>query len=835
MKAERGKGRRGTSLSAKSVFSDPKQYLSFFFAIFIIQVLFLTLLIGAELNRSNAHRILSEKYDEHIILTGVSEGSFVSLSNYTSGYELWPELTFSRTSSGNVIGIKLDMDDPHESEELFWAVTSSKKHNINLKYSSKEYTPLYTDDPMMNRSGSTQQIILLAVFAVLAAVAGKIYHSFNHRKVRGYEDPEDRRYRSSLGEGARKAANRVLSALIIIGAVGALVCFLLLANQGNDPLYFWVYLILIAVCTAFLTVLFSMRVNHYKYRYGIFMTFGAGFSRLYRTGAAELLTVSLLTLLPAGATSALMLYLIYGARFIQVGVSFVVIGKFAVMELLIILIAVYMPIKRMAVSAPVTLLTAQDNSNLVSSPRRSFDASRIGFPRGYELRSMLRFRKYFVTLVLTAVAFTSIFLCGLYIARMVSDAQSNDIYEYTVTADSPANTLTEEDLANVMDDIAADSELASQIKYLYWNDEVTASAERAHMLVPDGSAIDSRYAYSIRGLGDDRYRYIDGGYSMTTDSFKFAAFDESLVSVIGENGIFTVEGDLSSVLDDPDTVVISESIRSLACFDFKVGDKIVIATAGEFVTLPDEYLLNTGNRRAVLRKMIEGSYFDYKEYTVGAVIDYAGNDDCIMVGMCADEYRRVTGKVALHPELRVYMDDSAYGTADFTVVRNKLTSLFSLYDYSVTETYNVIRSRITGDENHYGLITFMSVAVMLVSPMIWFFAQEHFFRRRKNELYILTSLGADRRRIRGIYLTEGIVLAVASAVMTLVLGFIADFLIYILCATFVPSLGSTGEVVFSFYMPPLALAICLLTALACGFLSAWIPYLMSKRASAEEK
>lgn len=830
MKGKAKKPRGGVTLSFRSVLLAPRQYLIFIIVSIIIQTLFLTLLIGAEVNRKNSHEILSEKYDCHIILTGVSEQSFVRLQNYTSAYELWPEITFLRTGKSNTLKIKLAEKEPYSSEKLFFSVGSSDKFGIYLKYSEKEYTPLYTDDPEMNRSGVTVQAVLCAVFFVAAIITGRSYYAINHRKLRGYGDPEDRKYRSSIGEGSRLAASRVFSVLTAIFACGSLICFLLLANQGNKPVYFLIYLAAVVICIAFMTTLFSMRINHYKYRYGLYMAFGAGFSRLYRIGVSELAVISALTLIPSAGASALMLSLLYGARGIsQIGSLGFVLLKFVVIDLLIVLVSTYLPIKRMAESTPVELLTAQDNSNLVSSPRRSFDMMKKSFPVGYEVAGMKRFRKYFIRLVSTAVAFTVVFLCGMYIARMISDAYNSDTYEYLISADSPANTVDEEQLGIIIDEIKSDPELAPQIKYLYWNDETKATAKYAHALLPSAAVKDTRYAYGIRGLGNDRYGYLDGGYPLTTDYYKFVAFDENLISAIEENSIYSVEGDLSSVISDPDKIIISENIRSLPAFDFNVGDKIVIATPGEFMKEPDASVIQSGQRRKILETLLKDSYFNYKVYTVGAIVDYAGNDDCIMIGMSADEYRRATGKVALHNEIRVYMNENAYDTADLTLIRNKLSSTVALYDYSVSETYNLIRSRITTDENHYGLIVFMSVAVMLVSPMIWFFSQSRFIRRRDGELYVLSSLGATPKKLRRIFVTEGLVLACLSSVATLAIGFAADFLIYLLCATFVPTLGSTGGVVFRFYMPPEALIVCLLTAFACGFLSSWLPGVFASR------
>ena len=50
--------------------------------------------------------------------------------------------------------------------------------------------------------------------------------------------------------------------------------------------------------------------------------------------------------------------------------------------------------------SPVTnLIVTEDNSNLVTSPRRSFDFFKLTFPVKYEFASMWRFRKYLAVMI----------------------------------------------------------------------------------------------------------------------------------------------------------------------------------------------------------------------------------------------------------------------------------------------------------------------------------------------------------------------------------------------------------------------------------------------------
>ena len=48
-----------------------------------------------------------------------------------------------------------------------------------------------------------------------------------------------------------------------------------------------------------LMALYNIRLNHYKFLYGIYMTCGADFRKLFNTAVWELLVVSLMTFVPS--------------------------------------------------------------------------------------------------------------------------------------------------------------------------------------------------------------------------------------------------------------------------------------------------------------------------------------------------------------------------------------------------------------------------------------------------------------------------------------------------------------------------------------------------------
>ena len=97
-----------------------------------------------------------------------------------------------------------------------------------------------------------------------------------------------------------------------------------------------------------LMLLYNIRINHYKFLYGIYMSFGADFKKLLYTAAWELITVSLLTLGPAlvfAAVVRLVLCLALGGRF---AISLWTIPIVFVLNLIVIFAAVALPEVRRA-------------------------------------------------------------------------------------------------------------------------------------------------------------------------------------------------------------------------------------------------------------------------------------------------------------------------------------------------------------------------------------------------------------------------------------------------------------------------------------------------------
>lgn len=832
-KTEKSK-RRGHS--ARSVLSDPKQYISFFVALLIIQTIFWTLLITTGVNNENSDALLRREYKYHMVIDDISEVGYINIQNIERIYKydkrlLWPAtldfLGYTTDGMGTrsyKIGVVFNPENPEQSKKDFWRTLETTKVGVGEELA--EYTPRFTDNPksaMQNEGLFKSLAIAFFILALLCA-----WLSNKCKAQRRDDGTGERIYVSTAKENMYITARRVFFTFMLLFGAAALVFLVLLLSIGNGSVYFLIYLALLIVCAAFLTELFNTRVNHYKFRYGIYMTYGAGFKKLYSTAVKEMMIISFITLLPSLGIASLICFAIYAPFGISMFIPSTAVFGVLILNIIIVLAATYLPMKHMAMKTPAVLLAAEDNSNLVVSPRRSFSLLGRGFPVSYELYGMWRFRKYFLRLVATAVSFATVFLCGLYIAHNDKVAMDEPVHEFEVNA-MGKYSMPEDKIADVVSSI----EENDLIKYLFWKDSAAASSVKMHALLQKDNVVRQKNVYNIGGDAYNRAAYLSAGFDQTTDSFELVAYNKTLLDTIQNNSIYNIEGDIYSILNDKNTVIVSEYISNLAHFDFDVGDKIVLAIPDEFAVDYNYDLIAAGKRDIAIEEMILQSNFEYREFTVGAIVDYGGSDGNFLVGMATDTYSSIltSADKDFEPKymtnILVYTDENI--TADeIKTVSDFLKEEISGYYYTVESTNNTIKAKLDRNGGHHAIILTVSFLIMLISPLIWFFSQLRFYSRRNKEMFVLRAIGVVDKKMRSLYLVSGIFLAILSAIMTLGMSYLADYLIYLICTALVPSMTTVSGVTVSFYMPPNALVICLVSSVVCGFFSSYMPYLFRR-------
>ena len=141
----------------------------------------------------------------------------------------------------------------------------------------------------------------------------------------------------------------------------------------------------------------------------------------------------------------------------------------------------------------------------------------------------------------------------------------------------------------------------------------------------------------------------------------------------------------------------------------------------------------------------------------------------------------------------------------------------------ITDLNQLAENNIKEDEHYNELYIAISVLILCISPIIWFFSQTLYYFKREKEFNIIQSMGANGSDIRKIYLIGGLSMAVLSLIVSIVLSYLGSYLMFYAYNVVVPQFS--GEYVrYTFYMPWYALVIAVVMSVGCGFFSAYIPY-----------
>lgn len=643
----------------------------------------------------------------------------------------------------------------------------------------------------------------------------------------------------SLSAGYSHIKNKMLST---ISQEGWVVRTTPLFDFGQDYLVpykatFWgVTLLWVLLSMAVLWVLYRIRVNHFKFVYGVYMTCGADFPKLYGTAGGELLAISTLTLIPAvlaggGITAGM--YLTKGITpTITVGTAL----GFLAFSLLTVLLSVYVPMRRMAVKTPVTLLRSADNGSLVASPRRSLRMFGSGFPVKYELFGMWRFRKYYAGLLISAVLFAALFVSGLYLSDLEKYHDEIDPYEYTVRYGTlqieaeaeletdengdyilPPPTYTDEEITMINSDLDLFLEEiygVEGVSYVDWSVITTGGSCQSHLLIKP-----IQISGGTVSLVPSEERASEG-YTRAMREYQYTAFDKAYIDTLVNNSLCTFEGDPYRLLTEENMVIISEDVNNSKCYNFAPGDKVMVAVYEETKGV----IPVTFDVKELLRQQIKHCRFRYVEYTVCAVMRGSASDENITFGVTFEDYTELADKLPVRDHLKVYMKDGTdYATVD--AAEGKIRRAISgCSGWLVEPTGHYFKTHIDGMKQDRGMILMLSALLLMISPLVWFFSQIMYYRKRKNELNLLLALGAERRSLGTLHRVAGGILSGLAFLVTAMLSYICNFAVHMMLNTLLPKFGIIENVYYPFELSLPALIGCLLVSVICGFMSCELPY-----------
>lgn len=569
-----------------------------------------------------------------------------------------------------------------------------------------------------------------------------------------------------------------------------------------------------------LSVMYSIRTNHYKFQYGIYMTFGADKRMLGSIALNELLAINTLTLIPSAVISYLLTLTVYAQTPVSIVISFWGIILYIALTYLIAFISACFSVGSLFIKPPVALITTADNSNFVSSPRRSFAIFAKKMPLHYELYSCWRFRKYIVKLVLGAVAFSVLFVAGIYGSNMMKTenlASKNEfsiIYNYS-TQDEDLRERANREAAYIVEGLLK----LENIDKIDLEQSTRMSTETSdHILIKNGV---EKTGSSNTVPSSEEY----DGYTRASNSCRYVCIDEILMKNYERRyKVEYLDGvNAQNIAENKNYIVVSNSIFGTECFDFKVGDKVVLANCIDKVVDPNQ----SSDPKKRLMGQIDNSTFTYTEYTVAAVVHENDMSEDIIFGVNVADYERLLDTKHAYKQLDVYVD-AGMDLADITAVREAVKNYMEYYEAWGVEVVNgAVYSIVDNNINLPGLLTVISVLTLLICPTVWIFSQVMFYRKREEEYKLLHAMGATLKEIGGIHLVSALLIFIISFVVNFGLSRLVCFAIYRIFTKILPNIGVIGvSVAFADFVPVSTVLICAAVSALCGLLSAMIPYLI---------
>lgn len=768
---------RNVKNAAKSVFGSFGEYASFFAAIFIMQTLLWLVCFTTVTDTVREREVITASYDYHLEILNLSASDYAHISNTLA---------------------------------------------IKDSQSARSYASYEWQEPDEARPYYTLRVLLGS----------------------GYDRDDE----SVL------FYQRIKLAMQPVGDADTFINYYLVGNGVNvdrlqinyTPLYdydvsgsssmisgaVWLCILLGVLFVALMALLFGMRLNNYKFLYGIYMTCGAGFRRLYASSIHEMMLIAA-TVLPLSLGAGVGLC---AAFFGKVSVRWWMIPLVLFINYLTVLIAVRVPTRRLSKKPPVELIVAQDNSNMVTSPRRSFRIFNKTFPYHYELFSAWRFRTYLARLLAAAVMFAAVFICGVFISGMNGTDAELSGPEFSVAVDfSGIDPFSENDSEFNIDDVVEIMDEAQRegigvidgVSYTVWTDEAMASAISSVMLVKRDMLRSTEYSVGVDDRTDE-YRY-------AVNMYAYQAIDRAYIDALCE--LYTVDGDPYLALEGENNIIISDTVFNEVSFSFSPGDTVLLGKKVRGSTKQDDFIRLNNNE--ILRRMLERFTFDYSECRIVAVVHGLEGERGFVVGMNWRDYLSFTGKSEIDGDIDVYLDPSLSAAAAEGVLermRYELRGYLSDYGfgYAIGSNYVALERELNTARHTQSRTVIISVLLLLLSPIIWLFSQLLFYFKREKEMSILRMFGAGERAIRRLYSFAGLVIAALASVAAVVLSYGLSFILFKLCDSWLPKLGFAESPGYIYSIPLWAILTAVAVSVVCAYASSMIPYIVSRRRIAAE-
>ncbi len=605
-----------------------------------------------------------------------------------------------------------------------------------------------------------------------------------------------------------------------------------LSVSKNTAVYIFQLIVIASAGAAAVWVLHSTMTNHFKFTYGIYMTFGATFKRLFFTAFWEQFWIVLITWLPAALISTLVSWGIFR----KTGLSFTVYWGGVLLALLLTLItvgvAVLISVRSTSAKTPSSLIVAADNSNLIHSPRISSDLIGGRFPTSISRLSFRRYVKYILRLMAGALSFAMLFVSASTIGYCYQRVLSLEQPELSVDFDIPS--ISAEEKEDGITDFSAygynaeKSDVFSELPYIKTILKQAcfqASGVCSHVKI--SSKIPKMFAGGVRMTGILTASNTSGTGFMNVN---YCAMDEEVIESFETLG-YQVEGSLASVLNEERTVAVTEGFLGSKKFDWHVGDTIYVADLPDAAT--QKLLTNIANNYLVadmddlLTAWLEEEVFSYTAYTVGAIISELPTGQNWAIYFSETDYSAVTGFVPIYNELKIYVDENT-SEEEVSTLYYQLRHVADYYT-NMTVTNLDVRTAHTVEvnKNYTSIIQMMALVLLAVCPLIWIFSQILFYQKRQQELELLQAMGASTLALKRYILGDAFRFALTGGLLFALLAPAVSWLIHRLIGYIMIFAG--GTMLASFRLPVSAYVAGILLNLLLGFISSYLAWILYQK------
>lgn len=578
------------------------------------------------------------------------------------------------------------------------------------------------------------------------------------------------------------------------------------AESSFSPARYFLLISLIAViCILFLRAMYSVRCNYFKFSYGIFMTFGAGFRKIFTSSFLEMAMICVFAIVPSSVFSFAVTKIAFYVGNSAFEFSFSAFLIAFTISIVVSLIALIGPCLKIAKKTPFSNIKAEDNSNHVTSPRLSFEFWKVRIPLKYEMASLFRFRKYNIALCVTGALFCAVFVWAMQFSALYLESITSNIPDIVISYENNSESEWEEGTSDQTEVNRAfyDDETDAAIRGI---DGVAYIRRSAFVYAAD---ISSYTEFPLDAVSDD-VAYVEHNGNAALDSVDYIPCGKKDVDYLSN---FNHSGDIEDFFNSPNAVVVSDSINNSTKFKINVGDRLTVASFRD----QKRYVANDLTGAALLKRRIEAMVFDEKEYTVVAVLhDYSGTEG-VGVFLPEDDFKVLSGEDEIRYDRAEIWLDAAVSDSRSNEIELQISEILKRTGgVNVSNNHTAAEREASLAENRHFVYRCAAICALAATVLYWTYAQRMFYAKRRDEFEVLGALGVPNNKIRGIFILDGAILGAASSLVMIVFSSLGCMLMK-LCANRFFTNG--GTVRYTTGVQPISLAVGVICLLICSIIS----------------